>query len=459
MLLHAIALWFYSMRKTNNIPLHWLWLGVSALGVAGLFALVLVIGRTPQLKALEIVQQFFAVALVVHVDLSVLVWFLCIGGVGWSLITRQLGLAPVYWARTGFVTVAVGAGLIALSPLNPHWEVLKSNYIPYLNNLTFSTGLAVLSAGLLVVLLPMLGALAPARLKRLNSSQLCFVGAAVTCLMALIAFALSAYAIPQDLPKEERFNVLFWAGGHILQFTYALLMTASWIALAEHLSHRALQKTVAYLAVFIVLAVASLSLHILLRRSGSALDADSTHTRLMIEWGGIAPLLIGAAIIKLFWKRDATTHSGPLSMRNPYGACLVVSMLLFAAGGALGYMIQGQNVTIPAHYHGEIVAITVALMGYAYAMLPHFGYEAVTQNRLAFWQPVIYGLGQLMHVGGLAYSGGYGVLRKTAGGFASMAPDVKAALGVMGMGGLLAIIGGLLFVVVVLRQPRHRESL
>jgi hypothetical protein len=57
-----------------------------------------------------------------------------------------------------------------------------------------------------------------------------------------------------------------------------------------------------------------------------------------------------------------------------------------------------------------------------------------------------------MHIGGLAYSGGYGVLRKTPGSVAnSLTPDVKIAMGIMGTGGLLAVIGGILFVVVMAR--------
>ena len=55
-----------------------------------------------------------------------------------------------------------------------------------------------------------------------------------------------------------------------------------------------------------------------------------------------------------------------------YASALILSLILFAAGGTLGLMISGQNVGIPAHYHGQIVGITLALMGLAYAMLPVF---------------------------------------------------------------------------------------
>ncbi|MFN7452136.1 MAG: hypothetical protein ACK5R5_04440, partial [Alphaproteobacteria bacterium] len=63
-------------------PRRWLMLGVAALAIAGLFSLILVIARTPQLAGLK---ELFSVALVVHVDLSVLVWFLAVMGTGMVL--------------------------------------------------------------------------------------------------------------------------------------------------------------------------------------------------------------------------------------------------------------------------------------------------------------------------------------------------------------------------------------
>jgi cytochrome c oxidase subunit 1 len=77
-------------------------------------------------------------------------------------------------------------------------------------------------------------------------------------------------------------------------------------------------------------------------------------------------------------------------------------------------------------------------------------------------QPWLYGAGQLMHIVGLVWSGGYGVQRKVAGAEQVLRSTAEVAgMGLMGLGGLLAIVGGLLFVVVVLRAMRaasRRES-
>ncbi|MGZ5034872.1 MAG: hypothetical protein ACXWAC_16875, partial [Usitatibacter sp.] len=102
-------------------------------------------------------------------------------------------------------------------------------------------------------------------------------------------------------------------------------------------------------------------------------------------------------------------------------------------------------------YHGCIVGVTLAMMGITYLLLPRFGFAAPS-SRLAAWQPWIYGGGQLMHIAGLVISGGYGVQRKVAGAEQVLrsTPEV-VGMGIMGLGGLVAVAGGLVFVVVVVR--------
>jgi heme/copper-type cytochrome/quinol oxidase subunit 1 len=115
-------------------------------------------------------------------------------------------------------------------------------------------------------------------------------------------------------------------------------------------------------------------------------------------------------------------------------------------------------VRIPAHYHGSIVGVTLALMGLAYAVLPRLGFAAPSR-RLATLQPLLYGGGQLLHVVGLVWSGGYGVQRKVAGAQQVLRSTQEViGMGVMGLGGLIAIAGGILFVVIVLRAMVKRSA-
>src|SRR5690606_17183996 len=95
-------------------------------------------------------------------------------------------------------------------------------------------------------------------------------------------------------------------------------------------------------------------------------------------------------------------------------AILLCSATLFLTGGVIGFLIEGVNVVIPAHYHGSIVGVTLAFMGLAYLLMPFLGYAPV-RTKLAKAQMYTYATGQMMHIIGLAWSGGYGVQRKTAG--------------------------------------------
>jgi heme/copper-type cytochrome/quinol oxidase subunit 1 len=95
-------------------------------------------------------------------------------------------------------------------------------------------------------------------------------------------------------------------------------------------------------------------------------------------------------------------------------------------------------------------------MGLVYHLLPQLGYAAPS-TRLATLQPWLYGAGQLLHIVGLVWSGGYGVQRKVAGGEQVLRSAGEiAGMGLMGLGGLVAIVGGLLFVVVVFGAMRPR---
>ncbi len=437
------------MKNPKTLSEKWLRLGVAALAIAGIFAIILVVARTPQLKQIPVLQGLFDVALVVHVDLSVLMWFLCFLGMGVAgIMQRYEGRFP-YWPKAALSCVAAATALMALSPLNHEWEVVKSNYIPVLYNGLFFLSLGLLAAGMVALLIPVLVThCCRARVRNLSLVELGYLHASVCVALALVGFFLSARFMPSGLPHDEHFETLFWAGGHIWQFAFALLMMAAWVGLLEALDmpfekRRWVSLAYGLATVGAVISLAGFAIH-----GFDSGDFTYFQTRIMKEWGGLgagllALLVVGKLVRGTFhWRHRA------------YAASIIASLVLFVAGGALGLMISGQNVGIPAHYHGQIVAITLALMGFAYAMLPKFGYQSVGANRLAFYQPIIYGVGQLMHIGGLAYSGGYGVLRKTAGGFENLAPEVKAALGVMGLGGMIAIIGGILFVLVMLRARK-----
>ena len=432
----------HAMKNYRSMAERWLWLGVAALAVAGLYALVPVAGRTPQLKALNIMQQLFDVALVVHVDLSVLIWSLAMLGLGLALVMEKRSAPVPAWPQAGFAAVAASTLLIAFSPLGA-WVPVKSNYIPVLHNAMFLLALGLLMAGVLVMLLPPLLVHAKrSAWRQLDIIDFGWLAAGFVALLGLGGYALGGYLLPPGLPLVEHYEKLFWAGGHIMQFCYTLVAMVAWLMVLVALEKKLPSRRWIMVAYMLPVAGAVLSLGGFVAHPFDTGDFTYFQTRVMMEWGGIGPTFLALLVVVQLLRGAPMARA-----HRAYGASLVVSLALFFGGGVLGLMIAGQNVTIPAHYHGMIVGITQGLMGLAYVMLPRFGYGSIAHTRLAFWQPMIYGAGQFMHIGGLAYCGGYGILRKTAGGFEHLAPDIKVALGIFGLGGTLAIIGGILFVV------------
>jgi len=183
----------------------------------------------------------------------------------------------------------------------------------------------------------------------------------------------------------------------------------------------------------------------------TSVEFHGAQTLLMRFGGGLVIPPIALAVLWSLWPRGV-----PSAAQRPLRASLISSLALFSAGGIVGFLITGSNVRIPAHYHGCIVGVTLAMMGVVYLLLPRLGFAA-PRSATAAWQPYVYGLGQLMHIAGLVWSGGYGVQRKIAGADQVLEGVAQvAAMGLMGLGGLLAVAGGILFIVVVLKSLAQR---
>ncbi len=432
----------------------WLWLGLLALAGSGVFAVLLVLSRTPQLNQWLPVADFFRVALIVHVNLSVLVWFVALAGLLWSISgsPRAPGLA---WLA--LCLCSLGTVLMVLAPFIGRAQPIMANYIPVLDGPVFLAGLAVFGLGAAALVLRGLIAARPTGpgLAEEGALRFGFNASVVAAAVAVVSFGASLLLVPRSLDALTYYEILFWGGGHALQFVWTLLMLVGWLWLAGatgavvSLSPR---LTVLLLALALVSVFVTPGAYLL--SSVTSIEFRLINTWAMRLGGGVAIVPIGLAVVLALLRAGAArTASEP-----PLRAALVASILLFGAGGVIGALISGNNVRIPAHYHGCIVGVTLALMGLVYLLLPRLGYRAPT-GRLAFWQPVLYGSGQLLHIIGLVWSGGYGVQRKVAGSAQVLrSASEVAGMGLMGLGGLIAIIGGVLFVVVVARSMRARSG-
>lgn len=427
-------------------------LGVAALIGSGLLALILVLARTPGLSTALGLAGIFRAALVVHVDLSVLIWFMAFAGVIGSLAApaRSSGLARSAWGLA-----AAGTAVLCISPFAPDAQPVLNNYIPVLDHPVFGVGLGLCGMGFGLMLVGTLAARwsggasgLPAGLRPLA------LGALGAGLLAWLTFGLTLGAAGAPTPQRAGFayyELLFWGAGHVLQFQHALLALVAWYALLAHLGARlpAPGTRAAQLSAGLaLLPLLSVPVLWVIAPHGSPAYTNA-YARLM-EWGHLFMLPAAAWVaagIPTAWR----------AAPSPARSALLASVLLFSVGGFLAFMIRGANVVVPAHYHGSIVGVTIAFMGASYVLLPRLGF-AEPHARWSRWQPWVYGGGQLMHILGLAWSGGYGVQRKVAGAEQVLTSlPQKLGMGMMGLGGAIAIVGGMMFVLVCLRAMWPRR--
>jgi hypothetical protein len=435
----------------RTLALSWLIFGIAALAASGVFSLLLVVSRTPALQDLFPVADFFRVALVVHVDLSVLVWFLAFAAMLWNLAGGQRALA---FGWIGIAVAGLGAASMAVAPFVQRSTVVMSNYVPVLDGPVFIGALAAFALGVTVACARGMAVYVPAgaRLTGEDAMRLGLNASMVAAGMAAFALAASFAQLERSLDAKTYYELLFWGPGHVLQFAYTLLMLVAWLWLASAAGLRLpLSPRIATLLFAVALAAVYVTPFIYLAHPVASVEHSRLQTWLMRFGGTLAVPPIALAVA---WglARAPRAQGAAAPMR----ACLAASLVLFGAGGLIGFGIGGADVRVPAHYHGCIVGVTLALMGVTYLLLPRFGFAA-PDSRWAVRQPWIYGAGQLMHIAGLVISGGYGVKRKVAGAEQVLrsTPEV-IGMGIMGAGGLLAIVGGLAFVVIVVRAMRRR---
>lgn len=438
--------------RRRALAFGWLALGLAALAASGVLSLLLVVSRTPGLNTLLPAADFFRVTLVAHVDLSVLVWFLAFATMLWTLVAEPRAL----WAGwAGLGLAAVGAATLALAPFIRPGHAIMSNYVPVIDSAVFIAGLSAFAAGVALACGRAMSMYIPAGARATGPAalRLGLNGSMVAAGMAAFAFAASFAQVDRALDASIYYELVFWGAGHVLQLAYTLLILVAWLWLASAAGLRVPlppRATVIFFA--IALATVYVTPFIYLVHPVASVEHPRLQTWLMRFGGSLAvppvALAVGWALVR------SPVPRGPARALH---ASLCASLLLFCAGGLVGFAISGSNVRVPAHYHGCIVGVTLAMMGLTYLLLPRFGYAAPT-SRLAAWQPWIYGGGQLLHIAGLVISGGYGVQRKTAGAEQVLRSTAEVAgMGIMGLGGLIAICGGLAFLWVVARSLRGRE--
>jgi hypothetical protein len=350
------------------------------------------------------------------------------------------------------VTTAAGAALMAVPAFTGSGRPYLSDYVPSIDHPAFWGGLALVATGVSLQAAVYLAAWSRARRAAPAGSAgapeaLGMAVGALAMLLAVGVFLVALARVAPGIPFGYRLRVLFWGPGHLLQFLHVAGMTAVWLVAAAvavgaaPAARRTLRWLFGGLVPFLALTAGAYAWW-----RPEALLTNPLVT-LFTFWGlGAGAVPVGLILVAA-WRRRPSRGTG--SARLPWGSPLfsgtALSMALFAAGGLLGVIGFHQDTRVPAHYHGMVGAVTLAYMGLAPLLLDLCG-RRVWSDRLARWQPYLYGLGLVGIMAGMHWAGGHGAPRKTFG-FGWANTQALIAMNIMGLGSLLAILGGLAFVV------------
>jgi cytochrome c oxidase subunit 1 len=410
----------------------WIKLSILSLTLSGLYSIFIVLLRTPVLTSIFPDKSIFYTSLIVHVNLSVLFWLVSFVMI---LMTEDLPREYKYFINYSINALFLAVFLIFLSPIIGESKPYLNNYVPILHNLLFIIGIGIFFS--VFFLLSILCFVASIK----NPNPIAFLG-----ILANISLFISAYkldVITTQIDEHHFYELLFWGVGHILQFFYC-------------------SGFIVVLYKFFNIPKYSIKLNVILWLN-NILVIPAIFTQLFIEiddalyyslftehmkiLGGVC---VSVSLLSLFI--DSIYHKKyPNKLET---TAIILSVILFGFGGVLGLAISKINVTVPAHYHGSIVGITLLYMSYIYVLID----KNISNIKIssAINQMMIYSLGQIVHISALAYSGGYGALRKTPG--VDLPFEAKIAMGFMGLGGLLAIVGGLYFVYICTRSIYNTQN-
>jgi hypothetical protein len=424
----------------------WALLAVLSLAFAGLALIVPAASKMPFLQdAIQWPEQFFQKGLVVHVVLSFVVWYLATFGFMAQLTPDSSGASEnLPLDALGLGLAWTGTVLILAASLGQRGAPTLNNYIPAIIDPLFYTGLGVLAGGVAV---PVTGMLAKLFRKAATAADdgMALVSAGLIYIAALIAFVLATIQL-EGAAVDFAFNeILFWGGGHILQFlNVALLILGlnllSRSGLGEVLAPSVYLNTA--MAVLFLGAVAGLAFYGAFPAGGDLHTTAFTNLQYLMA---VPALIIAAGA----WGSRGQWAGADFS--RPDTLALVLAILVFTFGGALGFFVDGADTRTPAHYHGVIGGINLAFYGLFYAwFLPALGRE-LHFPRLVRWQLILYALGQSLFIGGLFIAGSMGAARKSMG--AGLEMDNSAAviaIALRDLGLAMAIIATAAFVIMML---------
>lgn len=460
-------------------------MAVVTLTIGGLAALLIALTRWQAVHLLD--ATWFYRLLTLHGIDMLIAWmvFFEIAGLhfGSTVLLNARHAAPKA-AWLGFILMTVG-GLMAnvVVLVDPRNTVAYTAYLPLKASPAFYLSYILFAVGALIAVITFfINIVVAKREKRFEGSlPLVAFGLLTAAILATYTLLQGAAAVVPAflwslgvLPSFDPgiYRNFFWGFGHPAQQVNLAAMISIWYSLAQiTVGIRPVNEKFSRLAFVLYLFFINLgSAHHLLVDPGLSFAWKAVNTSYAMYLAVLGSMMhafsIPAALeVALRAKGYRKGLFGWL--RNaPWGepgfAALVVSMVMFGwIGGVTGVVIGTEQINLlvhntlrlPGHFHATVVSgTTTAFMGFTYYVIPLIFRKELKLKKLAVWQPYVFGGGMLLVSLGMIVSGLQGVARRNWDiTFAGVVPGtIELSLAVFGIGAIIAVIGGIMFVTIVL---------
>jgi len=400
------------------------------------------------------------------------------------LLNSRLAAPWAGWLQ--YILMLGGAAMVAVEILLGRADVMFTSYIPLQAEHWYYLGVILFAVGAIVGCCVFFGTLVVAKQEKTYTGSVPLVtfGAMAAAIIAILTLAHGAATfIPTwlwalgviPMMDAEVYRLLFWGFGHSSQQINVCAMVAVWYLLGTlTVGSKPVNEKVSRVAfglyIFFILIASE---HHLLVDPGLSAAHKSWNTGYFMHLAVLASMIhafsVPAATEVALRKKDYTKGMFEWLKKAPWGdpgwSALVISLVGFGFLGGISGVIYGteqlniivhNTIRVPGHFHATVVAgTTLAFMGVTYYVLPLIFQREVAFPGLAKAQPYVFGFGMYLLCIFMMFAGTFGVPRRSwdmTGADSAFAvnfgPIVDISMAIVGIGGVIAVIGGAMYVLV-----------
>ncbi|MBL8317882.1 MAG: cbb3-type cytochrome c oxidase subunit I [Burkholderiaceae bacterium] len=399
-----------------------------------------------------------------------------------TLLRCRLATPNIAWLA--FALMLIGAITNNVAVFQGGSSVMMTSYVPMMAAPSFYLGLILFAVGALIACFVFFGTLVVAKRDKTyqGSVPLVTFGAITAAIIAVFTIASGAIIlIPtflQSVGIVEKvdalvYRTIWWAFGHSSQQINVAAHISIWYAAAaiafgaKPMSERVSRMAFLLYILFLQLA----SAHHLLADPGLSTNWKVVNTSYFMYFAVLASMIHGLTIpgaIEVAQRQKGYTkglfewlRKAPWS--NPTFAGVFIAIIGFGFLGGISGVMMGteqlnmiihNTIYVPGHFHATVVVgTTLTFMALTYFLLPVLFRREVISPKLAQWQPYLFGLSMYFFCLVMMGAGTLGVSRRhwdMAFSGNALAYEWPGAaylmMGLTGFAGIVAIVGGAIFV-------------